>query len=203
MVRGLGRVLLAGLVLVGAGWGQNGFHYVNAPSYRPPEPKWYDPAPVNTDGPQKSLRNGSEIRIRLKQTLVSGTIDVGERVRFEVLDDVVVDGALVISGGAVVVGGVTKSRAKQPLGRAGRLAVTLDYAVAASGEKVRLRGGNAPKGGKQVAWVGGGAEASNVAFYPAWPVLIFVQGGDAWIPEGLEVTAFVNGDQLVHAALLR
>ena len=119
--------------------------------------------------------------------------------RFEVLDDVLVDGALVIPGGAVVVGGVTKSRNKQPLGRAGRLAVTLDYAVAASGEKVRLRGGNAPKGGMRIDWVGGGMTAAETVFYPVWPVMLFAQGGDAWIPEGLEVAAFVNGDQLVHS----
>lgn len=114
----------------------------------------------------------------------------------------VVDGAVIIPGGSVVVAGVTKSRDKQVFGRAGRLALTLDYAVAASGEKVRLRGGNAPKGGNRIDWVGGGVTATDVVFYPAWPILAFVRGADAWIPEGLEVTAFVNGDQAVHTLKL-
>ena len=197
------RLLLLGLVLVVGVWGQNtGFHYVNGPAPKPLAPMWYEATPLlsNELGPTRALKSGTALRIRLKQTLVSGKVDVGDRVRFEVLDDVMVDGALVIPGGAVVVGGVTKSRNKQPLGRAGRLAVTLDYAVAASGEKVRLRGGNVPKGGPRVDWVGGGITAADTVFYPVWPVLLIFQGGDAWIPEGLEVAAFVNGDQVVHAA---
>lgn len=196
------RRLLLWVVIAASVQAQNGYHYANEPVKvaETAPPAWYETAPLPSAllGPAKPLKNGTQLRLRLKQTLISGGVEVGERVRFEVLDDVMVDGSVIIPGGSVVVAGVTKSRDKQVFGRAGRLALTLDYAVAASGEKVRLRGGNAPKGGNRIDWVGGSVTATDLVFYPAWPVMAFVRGADAWIPEGLEVTAFVNGDQSVH-----
>ena len=177
---------------------RRGYHFANtlqaATQLVPSEP-------TLSFGPLHVIGDGTAIRLRLEQTLISGEVNVGDRVSFEVLDDVVVDGTLIIRGGSIAIGGVTLSRDKRPFGRAGRLRLTLDYVLAASKEGIRLRQHKSQDVPSQVENVGGGLTASNEVFgnIPGGPIfLLFGKGGDAWIPEGLEIVAFVNGNQRVH-----
>jgi hypothetical protein len=192
------RRLLAGLVLVaGCAWGQNGFHYEK------PTPNSPDSEAVAVKnemlGPQHTIEDGTPVRLRLKQTLSSGDLQIGEKVRFEVLDAVTVNGAVLIPGGATALASVTEAQEKRRMGRAGKLALSLDYVRAASGERVRLRGEKANKGGGNVGKVTGAVVATTVVAWPLAPLWLLAHGKDARIPEGLELIAFVNGDQLVHA----
>jgi len=150
-------------------------------------------------GPTIPIQDGTPIRMRLAQNLSSATAQIGDSVSFEVLDDVTVGNALLISGGAIALATVTASQEKRSMGRAGRLDVTLDYVRAVSGEKIRLRGVQDTKGGGHTGAMTGAMVATAVVFWPAAPLFLFMKGKDVTIPKGHEVTVFVDGDQHVAA----
>jgi hypothetical protein len=85
------------------------------------------------------LNNGTRVRLRLKRNRSSATAKTGETVDFEVLDEVVVGGQIVIERGSVVIGAVTDVEAKRQRARGGKLDVALEYTHLVNGEKVALR----------------------------------------------------------------
>jgi hypothetical protein len=84
------------------------------------------------------------------------------------------------------------------MGRAGRLDVSLDYVRSVFGEKIRLRGVQNTKAGGHVGAMTGAMVATAVVFWPAAPLFLFMKGKDVKIPQGHEVTVYVNGDQQVQ-----
>jgi PEGA domain len=115
------------------------------------------------------LEDGTPIKLRLSQTVLSADAHVNDRVEFEVLEDVLVDGVVVIPKGGTALGTVTE-------------------AVAA------LR---AVKGGKGGGHTGGmtiGIVAAAVVFWPAAPLFLLMHGKDITFPKGTDVPTFINGD---------
>jgi antitoxin (DNA-binding transcriptional repressor) of toxin-antitoxin stability system len=149
-------------------------------------------------GPLLTLQDGTPLRMRLARNLSSAESQAGDRVDFEVLDEVRVGNAVIIASGAIAIATVTDAEAKRSLGRAGRLDVTLDYVRSVSGEKVRLRGVQDTKGGGHTGAMTGAMVATAVVFWPAAPLFLFMKGKDVKIPKGHEVTVYVNGDQQVR-----
>jgi hypothetical protein len=76
---------------------------------------------------QRTIPAGIMIPVRLLNTLSSATATAGETFRIEVLDDVVVDGAVVIPVGSPGVGKVTLAVPAKSMGRAGELRLSLDF----------------------------------------------------------------------------
>ena len=144
------------------------------------------------------LQDGTPLRMRLTRNLSSAEAQSGDRVDFEVLDEVKVGNTLVIASGANAVATITDSEAKRSMGRAGRLDVTLDYVRSVDGEKVRLRGVQAAKGSGHTGAMTGAMVATAVVFWPAAPLFLFMKGKDVKIPKGHEVSVYVDGDQPIH-----
>ena len=124
------------------------------------------------------LRNGVQIRLRLAKTLSSSTAKVGEHVDFEVLEDVVIDGLLVVSKGASALGTVSEAESKKRLGHGGTLGITLNAVRLANGEQGAVRGYQEARG----------VNSSTATVLP------MVSGKDAAFLEGTEFTALVDGD---------
>jgi hypothetical protein len=170
-----------------------------APPAAPPPPAIEYSSPGLPTGPMLTLQDGTPLRMRLTRNLSYSEAEPNDRVDFEVLDEVRVGGALAIASGAIAVATVTDSEAKRSMGRAGRLDVTLDYVRSVSGEKIRLRGVQDTKGGGHTGAMTGVMVATAVVFWPAAPLFLFMKGKDVRIPQGHEVTVYVNGDQQVRA----
>jgi len=79
------------------------------------------------DRQQRTIPAGTMIPVRLLQTLSSGTVNAGDSFRIEVLEDIIVDGAVVIPAGSPGSGKVTLAVPARSMGRAGELRVSLDF----------------------------------------------------------------------------
>ena len=80
------------------------------------------------------------------------------------------------------------------MGRGGVLNISISYARLADQEKVALRATQDSKGGGHVGAMTGAMVATSIVFFPAAPLFLFVHGKDITIPQGTEITAFIQGD---------
>jgi hypothetical protein len=171
---------------------------VNNPSASAP------PAPTAATlaGPQQphTLLDGTPVKLRLSQTMSSADAKVGQEIPFEVVEEVKVDDVVVLSKGATAIGTVTECNAKKSMGRAGKLNMNISYARLADQEKVALRATQDNKGGGHVGAMTGAMVATAVVFFPAAPLFLFIKGKDITIPQGTEITAFVEGDMHLNMA---
>lgn len=140
------------------------------------------------------LEEATPVRMRINRTISSGDAKSGDTVDFEVLQDVSVNGTLVIAKGGMAYATVTEAQAKRRMGRAGKLDINIDYVKLVSGEKAALRAVKEVQGGSHTVGMTAGIVATSLVFFPAAPFFLFMHGKDITIPKGTEITAYVNGD---------
>lgn len=150
--------------------------------------------------PPHTLLDGTPIKLRLSQTISSADAKVGQEIPFEVIEEVKVDGTIVLPKGATAIANVTEAEHKKSMGRGGKLNVAITYARLSDSEKVALRAVKESKGGGHVGAMTGAIVATSIVFFPAAPLFLFIHGKDITIPQGTEVTAFVDGDMHLDMA---
>jgi len=146
------------------------------------------------------LEDGTPVRLRLNRTLSSADAHTGDNVDFEILDDITLNGTLVIPKGGLAFATVTEAQPKRRMARGGKLDVNIDYVKLVSGEKAALRAVKDMKGGGHTGAMVGGMVATGIVFFPAAPFFLFMHGKDITIPKGTEITAYVNGDMKLDLA---
>ena len=149
------------------------------------------------------LEDVTPVRLRLNRTVSSADAHVGDNVDFEVLDDITVNGTLVIPKGGLAFATVTEAQAKRRMARGGKLDINIDYVKLVSGDKAALRAVRDVKGGGHTGAMVGGIVATSLLFFPAAPFFLFMHGKDISIPKGTEITAYVNGDMKLDIAKFR
>ena len=120
------------LLLIHLSTGQTG-NTQTAPA--PPEQQTEQPA-----APQQSaetsnftsakgfvLEDATPVKLRFSRTVSSADAHVGDTVDFEVLQDVSVNGTLVIPKSGVAFGTVTEAQPKRRMARGGKLEINIDY----------------------------------------------------------------------------
>jgi hypothetical protein len=150
--------------------------------------------------PPHTLLDGTPVKLRLSQTISSADTHVGQEIPFEVIEDISVDQVVVLPKGSTAIATVTASEHKKSMGRAGKLDVAISFARLKDQEKVALRATKETKGGGHVGAVTGAIVATSIVFFPAAPLFLFVHGKDITIPQGTEITAFVEGDMHLNMA---
>src|SRR6266404_8402880 len=125
-----------------------------------------------------TLRNGTPIHLRLGKTISSATAHVGEVVDLKVVEEVTVDGLLVIPEGAVAIGLVTDAEPKKRMGHGGKLALSINFVRLKDDEKAAVRSFQESTGSNNST----GA------------VLPLASGKDVVFTQGTEFTAYVDGD---------
>ena len=163
----------------------------NPPS--PPAASNNPPLPTTPPQPH-TLLDGTPVKLRLTQTISSANAKVGQEIPFEVLEDLKVDEIVVLPKGATAIGTVTEANPKKSMGRGGKLNISITYARLADQEKAALRAVQDNKGGGHVGAMTGAMVATSIVFFPAAPLFLFIHGKDISIPQGTEITAFVQGD---------
>jgi hypothetical protein len=162
------------------------------------------PAAVPATPPVRSLpntlRDGTAVKLRLAENLTSATAKAGQRVSFEVLEEVDVMGVPVIAKGAQALATVTTAETKKSMGRGGKLDVNVDNVRLVDGEDAALNATRNAKGGGHTGAMTAGIVGTAIVFFPAAPLLLFIHGKDITIPKGTEVTAFVSGDMNLNMA---
>jgi hypothetical protein len=144
--------------------------------------------------PPDTLLDGTAVKLRISQTISSEEAKTGQEVPFEVLEDVSVNGVIVIKKGDSAFGTVTKAEPKRMMGRGGKLDMSISYVRLADQEKVPLRATKESKGHGSGVGMGVGIGVTAVLFFPAAPLFLLMKGKDVTVPQGTEVTAYVEGD---------
>lgn len=141
-----------------------------------------------------TLPEDTPIKLRLTQTVSSGTAKINDRVDFEVVEDVKVGDTIVIQHGAPAIATVTDAHAKRNLGRSGKLNINIDYVRLANGDKAALRTVKNSTGGSHTGAMTGAIVATSILFFPAAPLFLFMKGKNITIPKGTEITAYIAAD---------
>ena len=137
------------------------------------------------------LQDGTAVKLSLINELSSGNAELGQEIRFEVVNDLALDGVTVLHRGAAVTGAVVEAVAKKKMGRAGKLNFTIQSLKLADGESVPLRAFNNTNGESHSAGVAVLALHMPVV---AAPFFLLMHGENSTIPKGTELTVFISGD---------
>jgi hypothetical protein len=156
-------------------------------------------APAQPPAPG-TLLDGTPIKLRLSETISSAHAKVGQEVPFEVVEEVGVDHVTVIPKGSTAIATVTEAETKKSMGRGGKLNISISYVRLKDQEKAALRAMQENKGGGHVGAMTAGMVGTAIVFFPAAPLLLFIHGKDITIPQGTEITAFVDGDMHLNMA---
>lgn len=168
-----------------------------AQSSSPPPPSSQNqPTNAQANGPSKGfvLEDGTAVTLRLGRSLSSADAHAGDRVDFEVAEEVSVNRIVVIPKDSPASGTIITAHKKRRMGRAGKLDVSIDSVRLASGEKATLRAVKESQGGSHTGIMAGGMVATSLIVWPAAPVFLLMHGKDVTIPKGTEVTAYLNGE---------
>ncbi len=140
------------------------------------------------------LEDGTPIKLRLTRNLSSADATTGDRVDFDVLEDVKVKDVIVVPRGGLALATITEAQHKRRMARGGKLNVNIDDVRLADGEKAPLRAVKETQGGGHTGAMTGAIIGTAIVFFPAAPLFLFMHGKDITIPKGTEITAYINGD---------
>jgi hypothetical protein len=165
----------------------------DAPSNDNPAPVAPTIAPA---GPSSTitLEDSTPIKLVLSENLSSASAVTGQTVSFETVEDIYVDGVVVIPRMSTAWGTITEAQAKRRMGRGGKLDLNIDKVRLADGEKAALRAVREGKGGGHTGAMTGAIVATSLVVWPAAPLFLLMHGKDITMPKGTPITAFVNGD---------
>jgi hypothetical protein len=148
----------------------------------------------NGDASHVSLLEGMPVRLVFAAPVSSKNAQVGDSIGLTLAHDLRVDGVLVAPKGTAATGTVLLVDKQSILGRPGVLQFRVDQ-LALPGSSLPLRGFAEMDG------VDRQRKAVGLSVIPAGGV--FVRGGDAVIPAGMAVTAYVAKDTTMETAKLR
>jgi hypothetical protein len=173
--------------------------YSQAPAQSAQETKNKQPVQQPEAAPLKQplafgLEDSTPVKLRLTRNLSSADATTGDRVDFEVLEEVKVKDVIVIPRGGLALATITEAEHKRRMARGGKLNVEIDDVRLTDGEKAPLRAVKEAKGGGHTGAMTGAIVATAIVFFPAAPLFLFMHGKDITIPKGTEITAYVNGD---------
>jgi hypothetical protein len=143
------------------------------------------------------LEDGTPIKLVLGETISSADAVLGQLVSFEVVEDILVDGVVVVPKGGTAWATVTAAEHKKRMGRGGKLDLNIDKVRLVDGSKTLLSAVKNEKGGGHVGAMTGAIVVTSLIVWPAAPFFLFMHGKDITIPKGTAVTAFVQGDDVL------
>ena len=120
---------------------------------------------------------GTAVTLRLGRSLSSA--DAGDRVDFEVAEEVSVNRIVVIPKDSPGSGTVITAHKKRRMGRAGKLDVSIDGVQLADGERATLRAVKESQGGSHTGIMAGGMVATSLIVWPVAPVFLLLHGKNA------------------------
>jgi hypothetical protein len=150
---------------------------------------------------QITIPDGTKLRVRLDQTISSGTAEQGQAVELSVTEAVKVNDQTVIPEGARVTGTVTEAQEKRHMGRAGKLDFSIDRVRASDGEWIPLRYTiNKKSGGSHAVSTGVMTAGAAILFWPAAPAFLLIKGKDVTINKGVIFDTFTDQNHVLATA---
>jgi len=131
------------------------------------------------------LNAGTIVALSIEQS-ANSEAKVGSLVKFRVIRDVSVEGKVVITAGTIADGTISEVSSSGAVGKAGKVSVKLNSVKAVDGQNVYLSGSIDKQGEDKVVLT--------VILGLLCLPLFLLNGGDADIPAGTEVRAYVESD---------
>jgi len=144
-----------------------------------------------------TLVDGTPVKLRIAQAISSSNAFhdyVGEKISFDVVEDVTVNGIVVIAKGTKALGTINEHEGKKWAGRGGKLDVTLNYVRLTDGERDDLAATTGGKGGGHTGAMIGAMAATAIFTLGGSALFLMMHGKDITIPSGTELTAYTVGD---------
>jgi len=142
------------------------------------------------NGAKPVLADGTPVRLRFVRAVDSSLVIAGENEPLEVVEPVVVGKLVAIPPHSPAQATVTMAQAKRTEGRGGNLQLKIESLRLADGELVPVRGVENAKGGEHRA----------AAILGLGGILFTVDGKNAKIPAGTEITAYIVGDYALDSS---
>ena len=143
-----------------------------------------------------TVRRGTPVKVRLLNTLNSATTQKGERVEFEVAQDVILDNVLVIPRGSKGSGVVSKVITAGKMGRDGKVELEVKEIKAFDGTTIALGLDEDAKRMNESLQIAVGASIAGFVIFGPIGALggFFVEGKDVSVPAGTEIYVGVRND---------
>jgi hypothetical protein len=147
-------------------------------------------SPVDA-GPSAGVKlgAGTVVALALEHTIDS-EMSVGTSVSFRVVYDVKADDKVVIRAGSIATGTISSVDGSSAVGQPGKVSIDLRSVKAVDGTDVMLRGNINKEGDDKVV-------LSVILALICLP-LILINGGDAEVPAGTEVRAYVEQETIIQ-----
>ena len=152
-----------------------------------------------SEGSEHRLPDGTRISVRVMEQISSASVKDNDPVTLAVVEDVIVDGQVVIKQGTPVRGVIIDAEAKRRMGRAGKLHYSIIETKAVDRSVIRLRAVQERKGDSNVTSTAVTTTAVAVFVPVAAPLFLLRKGHDVVVPEGTRIDAFVDGDHAIAA----
>jgi hypothetical protein len=146
--------------------------------------------------------DGTEVDLKLAETISSARAMEGQRIRFTVAKDVTINGYVVIPVGALAIGTVTKASPKKWAGRSGKLEMSLQDVTAIDGTKIDIAGSRGGSGDSHVGRMVTGIVITSIFTLGGASLFLLMHGKDLVIPEGSGATTFTIGTAKVASSQL-
>lgn len=146
--------------------------------------------------------DGTEVDLKLAETISSARAMEEQRIRFTVAKDVVINGYVVIPVGALAIGTVTKASPKKWAGRSGKLEMSLQDVTAIDGTKIDIAGSRGGSGDSHVGRMVTGIVITSIFTFGGASLFLLMHGKDLVIPEGSGATTFTVGTAKVASSQL-
>lgn len=145
-----------------------------------------------------AVADGTPVRIALTDELASNTAHLGDRFQFRALDDVAVDGWVVIPRGSLGEGEVTQAEPAGSNGHPGKIKLQFDWIYGADNLKIRLS--DVPEANRGDGQKGAASTATIASYVLLGPIGLFahnfVHGKDAIVTPDRAIPVYVA--QTVH-----
>lgn len=149
---------------------------------------------------ERRVPDGTRIAVRLMEQISSATMKENDPVNFAVVEDVTIDGEVVIKQGTPVRGVIVEAAAKRRLGRAGKMMYTVNETKAIDRGVISLRAVQDRRGDSHMTSTAVTTTAVAVFVPVAAPFFLLRKGKDVVVPEGTRVDVFVDGDHTIATA---
>src|ERR1700693_2539003 len=140
------------------------------------------------------LEDGTPVNLVLDENVSSADAVTGQTIAFETVDDILVNGFIVIPRGSTAWATVTDAQHKRRMGRAGHIDLNIDKVRLADGEKVLLRAVKNSQGGSNTGKMVGAMAVTAIFTLGGSALFLLAHGKDTTIHKGTNIIAFVQGN---------